>query len=81
MHGCSLLCLVPQDNPGPSLAALVVTFYPPNAKQVVPELLLSPAVERLNVCLSLSLFTLNMVVIIMFVCLLVCFGMKSYRRQ
>jgi len=36
-----------QDNPGPDTAALMVTFYPPNASRVVPCLFLSPRVERM----------------------------------
>lgn len=35
-----------KDNPGPDIAALVVTFYPPDASRVVPVLFLSPRVER-----------------------------------
>lgn len=36
-----------KDNPGPDTAALLVTFYPPNASRVLPSLFLSPRVERM----------------------------------
>ena len=39
-----------QNNPGPDTAALLVTFHPPNASKVVPELFLSPRVERYIYC-------------------------------
>ncbi len=43
-HPSPYVCI--QNNPGPDIAALVVTFYPPNASRVVPTLFLSPRVER-----------------------------------
>ena len=39
-----------QNNPGSDTAALLVTFHPPNASKVVPELFLSPRVERFVYC-------------------------------
>ena len=43
---CHHAIFVPQNNPGPDTAALLVTFHPPNASRVVPSLFLSPRVEK-----------------------------------